>query len=383
MRVPFLDLAGVHRPIQRELMDALGKAIEGNEFILGPSVGDFEEAFAAYVGRRHCVALSSGTAALHLASLAVDMGPGDEVITTPFTWISTSWAISYCGATPVFADVEPTTGNLDPESVRSRITDRTRAILCVDLYGNPARLDTLSRIAASHGLALIDDACQAHGSQLLGRPVGSFGDLACFSFYPGKNLGALGEGGAVVTDDPSTAARLRSLRDHAQQGRHNHSEIGFNYRMEGFQGAALKVKLRRLDEWNAARSRAADFYLRSLSEIAGICLPAVTPGAESNWHLFVIHVADRDRLKDQLAERGIETLVHYPTPVHLQPAYSHLGYVRGDLPIAELASDTCLSLPISPVITPTEQRYVVETLAELLDRETPFPVEPILATESA
>jgi len=186
-----------------------------------------------------------------------------------------------------------------------------------------------------------------------------------------------------VTDGPSTAARLRSLRDHAQQGRHNHSEIGFNYRMEGFQGAALRVKLRRLDEWNAARSRAADFYLRSLSEIPGICLPAVTPGAESNWHLFVIHVADRDRLKDQLAERGIETLVHYPTPVHLQPAYSHLGYVRGDLPIAELASDTCLSLPISPVITPTEQRYVVETLAELLDRETPFPVEPMLATESA
>lgn len=363
MKVPFLDLGALHAPLREDLAAAMTEVMEQDRYILGPAVDRFETSFASYVDRRHCVGVSSGTAALHLALLAAGVGPGDEVITTPFSWISTAWSISYCGAVPVFADIDADTGNLDPMEVESRITDRTRAILTVDLYGHPSRLDVLSELAISLGLALVDDACQAHGTHLLGRPVGSYGDLACFSFYPGKNLGGFGEGGAVVTDDSAVATRLRHLRDHAQEARHHHSEIGFNYRMDGLQGAVLDVKLKRLDEWNAARRRAANSYSAHLSRIDGITLPKVASDSDPNWHLFVIRVAHRDAVREHMARLSVETQVHYPVPIHLQPAYKHLGYVAGDFPRAEEFADSCLSLPISPVITPRQQDDVVEALA--------------------
>ena len=372
MKVPFLDLASLHEPLRDDLEKALADVVERNEFILGSAVMRFEEAFASYVGRRHCVAVSSGTAALHLALLAVGVEPGDEVITTPFSFVSTSWAISYCGATPVFADVDPETGCLDPAEVESRITSRTRALLPVDLYGNPCRLDLFSQMARSHGLALVDDACQAHGSRLLQRPVGSYGDAACFSFYPGKNLGAFGEGGAVVTDDPSIAQRLRQLRDHAQLGLHHHVEIGFNYRMEGLQGAVLAVKLEHLDSWNAARCRAADRYLSELCRAANLRLPRLSTHGQSNWHLFVIRVADRNRVQERLRRLGIDARVHYPVPIHLQPAYSHLGYEVGAFPRAEEFALNCLSLPMSPLITPAQQDEVVRALVLSLKDSPPI-----------
>lgn len=368
MRVPFFDLGAIHASLRHDLLEALTTVMNDDAYILGPAVKHFEESFASYVGRRFCVAVSSGTAALHLALLTVNVRPGDEVITTPFSWISTSWAISYCGARPVFADVESTTGNLDASEVESRITDRTRAILPADMYGNPSRLDAFSSLASSHGLALVDDACQAHGSRLHGKAVGSFGDVACFSFYPGKNLGALGEGGAVVTDSEAVDARLRRLRDHAQQTPHHHSELGFNYRMDGFQGAALGVKLKWLDEWNAARRRAADVYLAELSHVSEVGPPSVTPGGEPNWHLFVVRVADRELVRERLAESGIETRIHYPVPIHLQPAYSHLGYQRGAFPRAEEFARTCLSLPMSQVITSEQQDAVAQALAKAVRR---------------
>ena len=250
MKVPFSDLGELHRPLHDELVDAFTGVMSESTYILGPPVNRFEVEFASYLERAYCVAVSSGTAALHLALLAAGVHPGDEVLTTPLTWISTSWAISYCGARPVFVDVEASTGNLDPGLVERSIGPRTRAILPVDLYGNPSRLDQLEALADDQDVRLIDDACQAHGARFHLRRVGAFGDLACFSFYPGKNLGGVGEGGAVVTDDGELAERMRQLRDHAQSERHNHVAIGFNYRMDGLQGAALSVKLRHLDRWN-------------------------------------------------------------------------------------------------------------------------------------
>jgi dTDP-4-amino-4,6-dideoxygalactose transaminase len=363
MKVPFVDLNALNSQLKDELRDTVAAVIERNDFILGCSVEEFESSFASYVGRAHCIGVNSGTAALHLALLAIGVQAGDEVVTTPSTWISTCWAISYCGARPAFSDVDPATGDLDPASAARRINERTRAIVTVDLYGNPSRLDVLGELARSRGIALVDDACQAHGARLLGRPVGSFGDIACFSFYPAKNLGAFGEGGAVVTDDPEMAARLRQLRDHAQDRRHHHTEVGFNYRMDGLQGAVLSVKLRHLDDWNTARRRAADRYLSELVRIPGIVLPSETPGARSNWHLFVIRIQNRDAVRQRLSEMFVETGVHYPVPVHLQPAYAYLGYQSGDFPESERLAASCLSLPISPVISPLEQDRVIETLS--------------------
>jgi dTDP-4-amino-4,6-dideoxygalactose transaminase len=367
MNVPFLDLSAQHARIRTPIDDAIGAVIDGTAFASGPFVAEFEEAFADYVGAKHCIGLNSGTTALHLALIAGDIGPGDEVVTTPHTWISTSWAISYCGAIPVYADVNPSTGNLAPEAAEAAITSRTKAILPVDLYGNPADHEAFEEIAARHGLLLIDDAAQAHGARLNERRIGSFGWATCFSFYPGKNLGAMGEGGAVVTDSDEIAHRVRSLRDHAQQGRHNHIEIGFNGRMDGLQGAVLTVKLNHLEQWNAERRVAADRYTQLLSGIEGVTLPALTQGATSSWHLYVVRVYDRDSLGITLGAEGVETGVHYPTPVHLQPAYAGLRHEPGAFPNAERYAATCLSLPMFPEITPGQQEYVVECIARALE----------------
>ena len=365
-KVPFLDLKAQYAPIRGDVEAAIRGIFDETAFVLGPGVARFEEAFAAYVGRKHCVAVNSGTSALHLALLASGVGQGDEVVTTPHTWISTSWAVSYCGARPVFADVDPRTGNLDPDGAARVVTGRTKAILPVNLYGNPAALDRFEKLAAERGIALVEDAAQSHGATLHGRKSGSFGRFSCFSFYPGKNLGAAGEGGAVLTDDEAAANRMRALRDHAQAGRHNHVEIGFNYRMDGVQGAVLQVKLRHLDSWNTGRRGAAARYGKLLLGLRGIVLPHPTPGSDPVWHLYVVRVEDRDRVASFLGEHGIGTGVHYPKPVHLQPAYALLGNRTGEFPNAEAFASECLSLPMFAEITEDQQRAVAAALADAL-----------------
>ena len=366
VNVPFLDIKAQNRAIWRELQEALDGVVSQAQFILGPAVARFEEAFAQYIGRQCCVGLNSGTSALHLALQASDIGPGDEVITTPHTWISTSWAISYVGATPVFVDIDPKTYNINPELVEEAITLRTKAILPVHLYGQACDLDALCGIAENHGLMLIEDAAQAHGAVHDGRRVGSYGKIGCFSFYPGKNLGAFGEGGAVVTDDEELAERIRRLRDHAQQGRHNHVELGHNARMEGIQGAVLDVKLRHLDAWNAARARHAQRYMELMADIPEIQLPAAPRPEAHVWHLFVVlaREVDRDRLRQQLCNRGVATGVHYPTPVPLQPAYAHLGYKPGDFPVAEEVMGSCVSLPMYPELTEEQIEWTASAVGE-------------------
>jgi dTDP-4-amino-4,6-dideoxygalactose transaminase len=362
VKVPFLDLKAQLEPIRHEVDEAIAGVLDNTGFVLGPTVAAFEESFAEHTGRAHAVGLNSGTSALHLALLAAGVGPGDEVVTTPHTWISTTWAISYVGAVPVHADVEPGTGNLDPAAAEAAITSRTKAILPVDLYGHPAALVEFEQLAERHGLTLIEDAAQSHLATLDGRPAGSFGQQACFSFYPGKNLGAVGEAGAVVTDDAAIADRIRRLRDHAQDGRHHHVELGYNYRMEGLQGAVLAVKLRHLRAWTEGRRAAAARYEQLLRDIDGVTLPVVADGVEPAWHLYPIRVDDRDAVQAKLQQAGIGTGVHYPTPVHLQPAYAHLGRGPGSMPNAEAFAATCLSLPMYAELTADMQEYVAEQL---------------------
>jgi dTDP-4-amino-4,6-dideoxygalactose transaminase len=371
MNIPFLDIKAQNESIAEELRFALDAVIADAQFILGPAVERFERAFAKYVGVQHCVGVNNGTTALHMALLAHNIGPGDEVITTAHSWISTSWAISYVGATPVFVDIHPDSYCIDPEMVEAAITPRTKAILPVHLYGQAADIVQLRRIADDHDLVLVEDAAQAHGAEFDAQRVGSFGDSACFSFYPGKNLGAFGEAGAVVTNNEEVAARIRRLRDHAQDGRHNHVEIGYNTRMEGIQGAVLDVKLKHLDHWNTARRRHARQYRDQLASTAGIRLPTVTMEEAHVWHLFVILVerGDRDAVRDALTKGGIATGVHYPTPIPLQPAYQLLGYRRGDFPVAEKVMSQSLSLPMFPELTSTQIAAVASALQAIVHRD--------------
>lgn len=357
--VPWFDLTRQYQQLRGEIHAALEQVFATGGLILGPAVERFETDFAAYVGTRCCVGLNSGTSALHLALLACNVGPGDEVITTPATWISTAWAISYVGARPVCVDIEPDLYCLDASRVEAAITPRTKAILPVHLYGQASDVTRLDTIATKHGLVLIEDACQAHGAIFHGRRLGSFGRVSCFSFYPGKNLGAYGEAGAVVTDDASIAERIRNLRNHAQLSRHVHNEIGFNMRMEGVQGAILAVKLRYLDDWLTARRRIARRYSAAWAGLSGVHLPAVRPGSEHGWHIYAVRVAQRERFQAHLATYGLQTTVHYPTPVHLQPAYAHLGHRPGAFPIAEELCRTQVTLPLFPEMTSAEVERVI------------------------
>lgn len=375
IHVPFLDLKAHHRPLLDEIRAAMDAVLSDAAFILGPAVEEFEQNFARYVGTKHCIGVNSGTTALQLALHACDIGPGDEVITTPMTWISTTWAISYVGATPVFVDVDPNTYTMSPTATAAAITERTKAFLPVHLYGHPADVSSLRQLAEERAITLIEDAAQAHGATLDGQRIGTFGKLACYSFYPGKNLGALGEAGAIVTDDDDLALRIRQLRNHAQQQRHHHVEIGYNARMDGIQGAALNVKLAHLDEFNAARERIAQAYLQGLRGTPGLQLPARRPEGPQAWHLFVVLVdGDRQWLADRLLKRGVETAVHYPTLVSDQPAYAHLGYKPGVFPVAARVASSCLSLPIYPEMTQEQVDWVIrsvrECMAELDDRKT-------------
>ena len=367
MKVPFVDITAQNRALAEPLAEAVEQVVSNSQFILGESVRRFEKHFAQYLDVAHCVGMNSGTSALHMALIANDIGFGDEIITTPMTWISTSWAISYVGAKPIFVDIDPSTYTMDVEQVERVITRRTRAILPVHLYGQAANLDRLVEIADRHGLILIEDAAQAHGAKWNGRCVGAWGRLGCFSFYPAKNLGCFGEGGAVVTDDLALSERMIALRDHAQHSRHVHHEIGYNTRMEGLQAAVLDVKLPYLDCWNSQRVRHAKRYHDGLKNLAGITLPIVSQAESHVWHLFVILVEkmSADEFCQKLQERGVAVGRHYPTPIHLQPAYRNLGYPPGSFPTAERVGQTCVSLPMAAELTEDQIDYVIQCVCEV------------------
>jgi dTDP-4-amino-4,6-dideoxygalactose transaminase len=363
MQIPLLDLQAQYQSLKPRIDAAVGRVLESGRYVLGPEVAAFETEFAAFCGAGHAVGVNTGTSALHLALLAAGVGPGDEVITVPFTFVATVAAIQYTGARPVLVDVEPGTLNMDPSWIASAVTSRTRAIVPVHLYGQPADMGPILQVAAEHGLVVIEDAAQAHGAEVCGRRVGSVGRLGCFSFYPGKNLGAAGEGGAVTTGDPALAARVRLLRDWGAEGKYHHVERGFNYRLEELQAAILRVKLVELEAWTEARRAHAAHYRQLLAGGAAELLTIAAPGVRHVYHVFAIRHPERDRLADALASHGVATGVHYPVPVHLQPGYADLGYGPGDFPVAERAAREVLSLPIYPELRPDQ----VEAVAELVN----------------
>jgi dTDP-4-amino-4,6-dideoxygalactose transaminase len=365
MKVSFLDLKAEYAELREEILPALDRVCQEAAFVQGPEVEAFEREFADFCGANHCVALGNGTAALHLGLLALGVQPGDEVITTPNTFIATAEAITYCGARPVFVDIDPSTANLDPNQVESAVTSRTSAILPVHLYGRPADVALLREIADRHGLRVLEDAAQAVGARYRQQRVGTLGDAAAFSFYPTKNLGAYGEGGALTTNDDRVAAFARTARSHGQTGRYDHKFVGYNYRMGGLQGAVLRVKLRRLYAWTERRREIASEYRRMLAG-ARLELPSDDPRDECVYHQFALYAGNRDALASQLAEREIETAVHYPKPLHLQQAYLSLGFPRGTFPNAERACDRVLSLPVHPRLTPEQVAHVGHSVQEIL-----------------
>ncbi|HZH30345.1 MAG TPA: DegT/DnrJ/EryC1/StrS family aminotransferase [Pyrinomonadaceae bacterium] len=365
MNVPFVDLQAQYRAIKREVDEAIGRVVESAAFILGREVEAFETAFAEYLGARFCVGVSSGTAAIQLAVTACRIGAGDEVIVPANTFFATAEAVSTAGATPVFVDADPVSYTIDVNKIEAAITSRTRAIMPVHLYGQPADLDPIFEIAARHDLSVIEDAAQAHGSLYKGRRTGALGRANCFSFYPGKNLGAYGEGGAVVTDDAEVARRVRLLRDHGSEQKYRHDIIGYNFRLEGIQGAVLNVKLKYLDGWNELRRAHAARYRELLSgmDAAGaLTLPRELPYARHIYHLYVVQCEARDALQKHLAAAGVQTGIHYPVPVHLQPAYASLGHRAGDFPEAERQAARLLSLPMFPELTGAQIEHVAEAL---------------------
>ncbi|HUU45437.1 MAG TPA: DegT/DnrJ/EryC1/StrS family aminotransferase [Acidobacteriota bacterium] len=364
MRVPFVDLKAQYATIKDEIDPAIAGVVQKCAFVLGPAVGEFEENFARFCGVKHCVAVNSGTSALHCALTAAGVGPGDEVITAANTFVATCAAISHCGATPVLVDPEPATYNIDPKLIGDAITPRTKAILPVHLYGRPAPMDAINAVAKTAGLPVIEDACQAHGAKYKGRRAGQLGRAACFSFYPGKNLGAYGEGGAVVTDDDDLAAHVRMLRDHGSRQKYHHEMLGYNYRMEGIQGAVLNVKLKHLDEWNARRRSRADRYREKLAG-ANLVLPPADDDSESVYHLFVVQVDDRSRFQDDLKAAEIDTIIHYPIPVHRQKAYAHLADMK--LPVTDAQAGRIVSLPMFAELTTEQVDFVAETARNSVD----------------
>lgn len=362
MTIPYLDLKAQYRSIQPEIQAAVTRVLESTQYILGPEVAAFEQEFATFCGATECVAANSGTSALHLALLAAGIGPGDEVITVPFTFVATVAAIGYTGARPVFVDVDPVYLTMDPRAIEAVITPKTRALMPVHLYGQPADMEPILAIARRHGLVVIEDAAQAHGAEYNGRRCGSLGDLAGFSFYPGKNLGAYGEGGALVTGDLAAAVTARTLRDWGQEKRYEHRLKGFNYRMDGIQGAILGVKLRYLEEWTEARRHVAARYDALLAGTS-VRTPVARDGCRHVYHVYAVRTPERERLQAHLSAQGIQTGIHYPIPVHLQQAHADLGYGTGDFPHAEAAAREVLSLPIYPEMTEAQIAAVAEAVA--------------------
>jgi dTDP-4-amino-4,6-dideoxygalactose transaminase len=362
-QVRFVDLAAQYSTIAQEIDEAISKVVRRTDFILGCDVSLFEEEFAAFCEAKYAVAVDSGLSALELALRAYGIGPGDKVITAANTFIATALAISNTGAVPVLIDVHPQTYTMDIEALEQAMTPRTKAIIPVHLYGQSADMGPILKIADYHGLRVIEDACQAHGARYKGRRIGPLGDAGAFSFYPGKNLGAYGDGGMIVTNDEQVAKYLQVLRNYGQREKYHHVFQGYNHRLDTIQAAVLRVKLRHLEAWNLARSRHAGLYQRLLAE-SGAVIPVVPGYSESVWHLNVIRVAHREELSAYLAQRGIATGIHYPIPIHLQPAYRDLGYVKGDFPITELYAEQILSLPMYAEISQDSIEYVAGAIRE-------------------
>jgi dTDP-4-amino-4,6-dideoxygalactose transaminase len=362
MAVPFFSLRDQTRALKKAVMQRVGEVIDTNSFANGPSVARFEEELASYLGIGHVVCVNSGTSALHGALIAAGVQAGDDVITVAHTWISTVWAISYAGARPVFVDIERRTCGLDPRLLDRVVTPRTRAIIPVHLYGHPVDMDPILAFAADRGIAVIEDCAQSIGARYKGRKTGSMGLVNATSFYPSKNLGAYGEGGAVLTNDADIAARVRRLRDHAQAARHHHVELGFNWRMDGLQGAVLSVKLPHLDAWNRRRRAIASRYTAAMKEIPGLTVLPSLGWAEPSWHIYPVFHEQRDKFRTLLEQRGVQTGVHYPTPVHLQPVYSWLNVPRGSLPASEWMAATEVSLPMYPEMSDEQASEVIEAV---------------------
>lgn len=375
IRVPFVDMHARLAPLRADLLAACARVIDSGIAVMGPEARALEEEFAAFCGVDHGIAVANGTAALQLALLALNIGAGDEVITVANTFIATVEAISAVGATPVLVDVEPDTNLMDPAAFEAAITPRTRAVIPVHLYGLMCDMDALTAIARRHGLAVVEDACQAHGATLGDAVAGSMSDAACFSFYPAKNLGTVGEGGMVVTRDPALAKRMRSLRSHGESERYHHSEPGWNLRLGEIQAATTRVQLGHLAAWNEARRRVAGWY----GELLGVLdmqLPAAPAGRAHVYHLYVIQVDERDRVREALAADGIGTGVHYPVPVHEQPAYRSLGLTATDLPVTSAAAGRLLSLPMYPEMTREQANLVAASLRRAIEARRPLVGAP-------
>lgn len=363
MSVLFLDLKAPYLELQPEIDAAIKHVLDSGWYILGEEVDGFEQEYAAYCEAKHCVGLANGLDAMHLALLALGVGSGDEVIVPSNTFIATWLAVSQCGATPVPVEPVEATFNIDPNLIEAAITPRTKAIIPVHLYGQPADLDPILAIACKHQLKVLEDAAQAHGARYKGKRIGGHGDAVAWSFYPGKNLGALGDGGAITTNDPEIADRIRMLRNYGSRVKYVNEAKGYNSRLDPIQATVLRVKLKHLDEWNARRAKIAASYHAALANTE-LVLPAVPEWADPAWHLYVIRTKKREALQNHLTESGIGTLIHYPISPHLQQAYASLGYKPGDFPIAEAMAEEILSLPIGPHLTTEQQDKVIAALLE-------------------
>lgn len=366
MNVPFLDLKVQYKQIEQDVLPMMTKTMANGAFVGGPQVADFETEFAKFCDSKYCVGLNSGTDALRFALMATGVGSGNEVITVPNTFIATTEAISQVGATPVFVDIYPDTCNMDVSRIEGKITEKTKAIIPVHLYGQPADIEPILEIAQRHGIHVIEDACQAHGALYKGRKAGSLGAVGCFSFYPGKNLGAYGEGGAIVTQNENIANKIRMIRDHGQEKKYFHQMEGYNGRLDAIQAGVLRIKLKRLDNWNQSRRENAAHYNEVLSEIAGVTIPVEADFARSVYHLYVILVDKREKLQDFLNSKDIATGLHYPLPLHLQQAYAHLGYKEGDFPVTEEVAGRLLSLPMFPELTRDQIEVVASSIKEFV-----------------
>ncbi|HMS64854.1 MAG TPA: DegT/DnrJ/EryC1/StrS family aminotransferase [Ignavibacteria bacterium] len=362
MKIPFIDLKKQYDSVKNEIDPAMQNVIDNTAFILGKAVTDFENDFAKAHNVKHCLGVSSGTDANHLALWSLGITTGDEVIIPANTFIATAWGATLCGATPVFVDCEEDSYNIDPKKIEDKITPKTKAIVAVHLYGQPADMDPLKEIAAKHNLILLEDAAQSHLAEYKGQKIGGIGTSTSFSFYPGKNLGAFGEGGAVTTNDDEIALKVKMYRDHGSVKKYYHETYGTNYRMEGIQGAVLGVKLKHLDKWTNMRRAVAAKYCEQLKDVKEIILPKEMPYAKHVYHLFVIQTPKRDELQKFLNENEIATGLHYPVPLHIQKCFEHLGYKKGDFPNTEKLADNCLSLPMFPELSDEQITFICDNI---------------------
>lgn len=368
MNVPFIDFSEQYQTVKDEVQTGMNSVFERGAFILGQEVKDFEEEFAQFCDVKYGVGVNSGTDALYLALSALNVTVGDEVIIPSFTFIATALCISYTGAKPIFVDVEDQTYNIDPQKLKEVITDKTKVIMPVHLYGQAANMDEINAIAKERGIAVVEDACQSHGASYNGKKVGSLGDISCFSFYPTKALGAFGDGGIVVTNSEEISQKIQMLRDYGRKDRYAHQIKGYNSRLDTVQAVVLSAKLKHLDQWNKMRADNAAIYCDLLKDVEGVVLPTVKEGQTHVFQTFAVRVDQRDVVLEKMKEKGIGVLIHYPIPVHLQEAYADLGYGKGDYPVSEKLSDSVLSLPMFPHMKKEQVEYVAHSLKEVLSQ---------------